>query len=316
MTSVSIDEPIGFSDFYTRSETVFMALIFAIFCVDVAISIGLNRPVEWAGFGIGAGACVGLIAIGSYARVAKGMDRAAKFLLAVGLKSLFGVMMGIFFHLQMPRPEPVLTEVLLQIDHWFGYHWPAMVEWAAGYNGLGQFLRIVYLSSVAQIMVVMATLAYKRRTRDLDAMIYANAIALILVYLVWQLFPNLSQSTYLTVAPEAERATNLITNSNYGAKLLAMAQTGLNPLRAQDMLGTVAFPSYHMVLVVLVMVFARRTVLFWPLAVLNVLMMPAILIHGAHHIADVVGGAAALMAALVPSYMLVNRLHDQTANRR
>lgn len=315
MTSLSIDKGINIFDVVHKTEAAFLSLITFLFGVNLMMSFTLDRAVAWETYAPGAAACVGLILCGLYIRFFKGAERRAKITIVIGLNSLFGLMTAVFFHLNMPRPEPILSDFLLGIDNFFGYHWPTAVAWVAETPNLGYFLRVVYLSSFAQIVVVMMLLAYLNRMRQLDAMIFTNAFSLVMVYAVWQAFPNMSQSTYLPLPIETEIATDLVTNSILAGLLSDYAQNGLELVTMEMTLGVVAFPSYHMVMSVLVVWFARRTVLFIPILILNIIMFPAILIHGAHHIADLVGGTLVMFAALVPAYAVVNHLHSSPSFR-
>lgn len=309
MTSYSIDRPIGMTDVFQRTEITFIGLITMIFFANIALSLMWDQSIAWHTFGIGIFAAIGLVICGCYMRIVKGADRGGKVVVTVGLKFLFGAMMGIFFHMHLPRPEPILTDALLAMDRWFGYDWPSAVAWVAETPGLGSVLNVIYLSSAFQIVAVMAILALLGRNRDLDAMVFCNAFGLFIVFVVWQTFPNLSQSTYLPIPVETAIETNLITHSVYGKHLLDMAQNGMAVVEMDKLLGQVAFPSYHMVMSALVVWFAQRTILFWPIFVLNTIMVPAILIHGAHHVADVIGGIVVLAVAVKLAYVVVNRLY-------
>lgn len=296
---------------FGRGEIAFMILIGLMFGTNVILSLTGPQRIDWQSFVTSIFACTGVVACGLYLRLVKGFPRGAKILVMLGLNTFFGMMMAIFFHMHMPRPSPVLTETLLAMDAWFGYHWPDAVAWVATVPNLGLILFIVYVSSFAQIALLMGMLAYLHRFRDLEAMVFSNAFGLLLVFVIWQSFPNLSQSTYLPIPVETALETHLLTHSAYGARLLEMATQGLPVVDVNSILGQVAFPSYHVVMAALVVWFAQRTPLVWPIVAVNIVMVPAILIHGAHHIADIVGGVVALGVALVPAYALVNRLQHR-----
>ena len=61
---------------------------------------------------------------------------------------------------------------------------------------------------------------------------------------------------------------------------------------ANHLLDLISFPSMHTVMAAMAVAYSRRTFAFWPLVVLNTLMVPAILIHGEHHLIDIFGGLA------------------------
>lgn len=309
MTSFSIVRGLRVSDILHRGEVAFLLLIIGVFCTNVVLSLTSNQTIAWHSFALSLFVCIGLVFCGGYLRTVRGANRSGKIILMLGLNSLFGLLMAIFFHLHFPRPEPMLTDALLSVDRWFGYDWPAAVAWVADVPNLGWALSLVYISSFHQIILVMMMLTFLHRIRDLEAMVFCNAIGLLIVFAIWQTFPNLSQSTYLPIPVDTALETHLITHSIYGKFLLDMATNGLQVVQMNHLLGQVAFPSYHMMMAALVVWFARRTILFWPILLINIVMVPAILIHGAHHVADVIGGILVLCLAVPLANRLINWLH-------
>ncbi len=310
MTSALLDHPKSQTGFFHKTEYLFMGLIVFVVAANIWVDVRGPQQVAWGSFAVPAIGASGLALIGAYYRHAyKNVAWLGKAALAIALASLIGMLLGLLFHQHMPRPEPVLTDALLAMDTWFGFHWPGMVDWVAGVPYLGTFLRYVYLSSLYQIIILIGTLAWLQRDRDVDALILTNGLGLMLVFVVWQTFPNISQSSYLPIPHETALATDLVTHSTYGQMILDYAQNGLPVVSRDKMLGAVAFPSYHMVMCALVVAFAWRTVLFWPILIINIIMIPAILLHGAHHIADILGGIAVMCAAMIPAYMISNYFH-------
>ncbi|MGI9368651.1 MAG: phosphatase PAP2 family protein, partial [Ruegeria sp.] len=85
---------------------------------------------------------------------------------------------------------------------------------------------------------------------------------------------------------------NLFTDMMYGALLRDLAANGVPVITPSIIIGTIAFPSFHTVMAVLVVWYLRGTSLFLPALLINVMMAPAILVHGGHYLTDMVGGVA------------------------
>ncbi|MEJ6401266.1 phosphatase PAP2 family protein [Yoonia sp. 2307UL14-13] len=314
MTSIPLSRGVSLAGFFRRTEWIFIGLIASVVIANLIVGYTNPQNVDWGSFALGAMGAVGLAILGGYYRVAYAhVAWLGKAAVTIAIAAIMGVMLGILFHLHMPRPEPVLTDALLAMDRWFGYDWPAAVAWVAEIPFLGTFLRWVYLSSFFQIIGLIVVLAYLKKNRELDAMTFTNGLSLMLVFVVWQAFPNLSQSTYLPIPYQTAEDAWLVTHSTYGAMLLDMAKNGLPIVSMDAMMGAVAFPSYHMVMCALTVVFARGTFLFWPYLITNIIMLPAILIHGAHHIADLFGGVAVMLMAMIPAYLIVNACYRRDA---
>ena len=143
MTSFTIERSVGLSDVFHKTELAFVGLISFVFLTDILLSLTGDQTIAWHTFAVGGFACIGLIVCGCYMRIVKDADRGGKIVLMFGLNSLFAMMMAIFFHLHMPRPEPILTDMLLAVDHWFGYDWPSAVAWVEEVPNLGWVLQKV-----------------------------------------------------------------------------------------------------------------------------------------------------------------------------
>ncbi|OAN76932.1 hypothetical protein A8B82_14555 [Sulfitobacter sp. EhC04] len=282
-----------------QGEIRYLSLGLAAFVAIVTLSYWRSQPIDWMSFLNIYGAALGLLLIGIYLRTYKDAERFACITVALAGYALFGVSMGIVFHIYMPRPEPVLDEFLLRFDHYFGYHWPDAVTWLArDYAWLGRALSYVYVSSFAQLVLVIVMLGAAGRAARLDMLLVTGMIGLFLTFVVWQLLPNFSMGIHYPIPSEAEQAIRLVTNTSYGQALKEAALNGIPVISNETMLGVVAFPSYHTVMACLTVWFAFRTVAFWPIVILNIAMIPAIHIHGAHHILDFFGGVFVSFAAL------------------
>jgi hypothetical protein len=65
-----------------------------------------------------------------------------------------------------------------------------------------------------------------------------------------------------------------------------------------DVKGLIAFPSYHAVLnVIIVLAFRGIWKFFWPMFVLNAMMLATAPVEGGHHFIDVIGGVVVAIVA-------------------
>ncbi|MEP5730539.1 MAG: phosphatase PAP2 family protein [Sulfitobacter sp.] len=308
MTDLSIsDHPTTRPEALKEGEIKFLSLAVIAFIAIVSLSAWRGQAIDWMSFLPGYVYSLALLGIGLYIRLFKAGGRLATVAIALAGYALFGISMGIVFHIFMPRPEPILDEFLLQFDHLFGYHWPDAVVWLASEQAwLGKTLSYVYMSSFAQLLLLVVVLGATDRPERLNVLLTTGMIGLFFTFVVWQLFPNFSMGIHYPIPADAERAINLVTNSAYGAMLKDMALNGIPVISMDMMLGVVAFPSYHTVMACLVVWFAYKTVMFWPALLLNIAMVPAIHIHGAHHILDFIGGIAVFFAALYAAKVFLN----------
>jgi membrane-associated phospholipid phosphatase len=124
---------------------------------------------------------------------------------------------------------------------------------------------------------------------------------------IWSLAPSLGPASLITLAPGVEQRLTRVLNADYTRQMDALLRAGPRIVDANHLLGLISFPSMHTVMAAMAVAYSRRTFAFWPLVVLNTLMVPAILIHGEHHLIDIFGGLAlfaiawAWVGVLVPS---------------
>jgi len=124
-----------------------------------------------------------------------------------------------------------------------------------------------------------------------------GTLSLLLATLIWWAAPSVGPAAFYALPDGLEKSIGLVTDSAYGESLRTLAQQGLAIIRPSDIIGTIAFPSYHTVMSLLVVWFLRKTPLLLPALALNIAMIPAILSHGGHHLADMAGGVVAFILA-------------------
>lgn len=267
-----------------------------------------EQAVAWGAFSISFLPAAGLLALGLYLRRMKpGLPHLAHLSIGLAIYLGFSGVIAIFIYLRFPISVPLIDPALIAIDRQLGYSWPQFVSTLSAYPISGHALGWVYHSSLPQLMALVAFLALSARITRLHQALFTGTISLLLACLIWWAWPSIGPSAHVTVDPEAVRAIGLFTDGDYGARLNALVQNGTSVIHPGDVIGTIAFPSYHTVMALLMVWYLRGTPLFIPALVLNLAMVPAILAHGGHHLSDMGGGiaifviAAALAARLAPA---------------
>jgi membrane-associated phospholipid phosphatase len=107
------------------------------------------------------------------------------------------------------------------------------------------------------------------------------------------LFPSSTPAAFQELSPEVVSKLNLVLSAELGQWLAAIGQSGLQTLDPSALGGIVGFPSFHTVMAILILRYSKEFnggLAFY--STLNLLMIPAILLHGAHNLVDVFGGLA------------------------
>lgn len=279
------------------------------------LAFAFDQQVAWAAFLISFAPAIGLIGLGAYIRVKKQMHRAGLAAIGAGIYIGFSGVIAILIYLRFPISTPLIDTNLMRIDQWLvGYDWVGFVGFIAQYPTLGKILGWVYNTSLGQLFVVIFVLGLTGRTVQLHRVLVAGIVSLLFAVAFWWAWPSIGPSAYFTLPTSIEQALGLVHGHAEGGQLLRMTQEG-NALIAPGMImGTIAFPSYHTVMVFLAICFVRGTMIFWPMVLLNIGMLPAILSHGGHHFSDLLGGFAVFVLAwLFARWIVPSNAKDQAA---
>jgi hypothetical protein len=172
---------------------------------------------------------------------------------------------------------------------------------------VGLLLGVVYLSSLLQMIFVICLLGFSGRAGDLERFMFAGILAGLATIAIWAVMPSSGPSAYLHIPAETADKIRLVVGASYGAELNRLAIEGPALISLRDALGLIAFPSFHTVMACLAVWFTMGFPRVFPVfAVINILMLPAILVHGGHHLVDVFGGLAVFVAALVVARAFVS----------
>lgn len=252
--------------------------------------------------------------IGAFYRLVRRDERFASAAMAVALMLLFTTVMATYHYLLLPISHPLIDPWLAWTNTLVSYRWSDWVEWAAGYPRLSLALRWVYQSTLIQISIIILALSWFERWDALDRMMVTLMVSAAAIIAFWSFFPSLSISAFETASPEALGIVMPVVSPAEGAFILDLVQHGVQRIAPGEMTGLIGFPSFHTILALLCVRFA------WPIpylraaiAILNVAMVPAILLHGSHYVIDLVGGGLFFAAALAVSQSLVARLEVANA---
>ena len=274
----------------------------------VALALAMGRSVNWPPFLGGYAATLGLAAVGAYVRQVKATPRVGLALVGASVFTGFTAVSSIFIFALFPLPNPLIAPALIRADAVLGYDWPAVVAWLAQYPGLAQVLGWIYHSSLVQIFLTIVVLATLSRATDLHRFLLVGMLTLVLAVAIWWVVPSVGPSAFHTI-PEAHRqATGLYFTPAYGQYLLKLVEVGPGRISPEVITGVVAFPSYHMIMALMVVWYTRATPIFLPALAVNTAMVPATLTHGGHHLVDLFAGLAVFAFAV----WIANRLIRKT----
>ncbi len=288
------------------------AFTLRITCVVVLINAAIialrGTPVDVGAYGLLAALIAVLLAIGWFYRGSGRSEAIGATTIAAGLFIAFTAMLSLFNYQLTPNPHPLLDPVLFRIDAALGYHWLDILDWAARHPWLSELMRLAYTSTLPQIALLVVVLGLTARTGELHELLVTVVVAGTLTVMFWGFFPSLGPSAFLTPSPEVARAVRPLVDPHYGKAILALWMDGPDLLSPKELRGVIAFPSFHIVLALTAVYYARTLrLLFAPLVAVNLVVLPAVLVHGGHHLADIPAGVAMFAVALACTHAALRR---------
>jgi membrane-associated phospholipid phosphatase len=191
----------------------------------------------------------------------------------------FSVSGALLTYLAAAHDGPLYDSSLAALDADLGFDWRAWFNLISAHPILRLPLSIAYRSLSFQICVSVLWL-WLLRWEHRNAELLTNVtVGLLLTTAVFCLFPTLGPCVGM---PECQDA--------YLQDLLGLRSGSLPSIDVMVLKGVIAFPSYHAVLAVLFTYAHRRSVSFFPVAVINLLMLISIPSEGGHYLVDVAGG--------------------------
>ena len=298
----------------SASEHLCLAVSIAAVTVGAVVRLARGMPPLWiADLTPVVALAVVLITLGLWLRHKARAPRLSLFVIYMALFAIFTVAMTIFNASLLPIAFPLIDDQLVVLDAWTGFDWLAYVAWFTEAPRLTRFLGFVYGTHLIQITLMILTLSMLQWHRRLEQMTLTAILGAGMTVGFWARFPSFGPSPHLPLSPEVAEATGLAFEAHADFMMNA-AEQGVTVMTGEDLAGLVGFPSFHIMMALLAIWHLRGTPLFWPLVVFNLFMVPATLLHGAHHLADIWGGLAGFALAAWAAMRLHGTLRKPRVN--
>jgi membrane-associated phospholipid phosphatase len=265
------------------------------------------------------GIAVALALIAYLHAFAKADQADPKLIFSLGaLSQLFFVVviMGPLTYVTGVANWPLQDHALLAIDRAMGMDPEAIARYVNDHDWLGGLLLRGYGQIKIMLLAVPVALTLTLRLVRLQVFVFAFSIALVVTVAISTFVPAVGTYFGLNIPPS--QLTSLDT-SLYTAQLrdiLALREGSLRHLELFKLTGIVSFPSFHAACAVLYMW------ALWPVrfvgglaAALNLLMIAATPVIGAHYVIDVFGGVALAAIAIFLGNCLLNAVAPSSATQ-
>lgn len=191
-----------------------------------------------------------------------------------------------------------IDPVLVQADSMLGFDWYKLMVGMADHPYLNEVFFRIYNLVLPQMAILLVALAWSGHVEKVYRYCLAVAIGALIAISIWAVIPSLGAKSLYTLPPDVMSRLTLSVTCEYGRDLLRLLHDGPGYITPADLRGLIAFPSYHGVLAILLIWYARPVRwLRWPFLAINSVVLISTPEQGGHHLVDVL--AAFPVAALV-----------------
>ncbi len=284
---------------FERAERCVILALLLVAALCLALSATRGVPVAWHLYDVALVFDLLFILLGQFYRTLRKNPSIASAATAIGLLLMAGQLLPVFNYLLLPYKYHGVDQFLATVDAAFGYKWASFAIWMAQYPAFCGLLRIVYASTFWQMAGTIFLLGLIGRTLEVSRSMLSIFLGATITMCIWSLFPSSTPVAFQPLPSDVAATLMLAVDAPMGAELVRLGREGVALVTPEGMLGMVGFPSFHTVILILVLWHLRVfPIAFVPFAVWNVLMLPSILLHGAHNLVDVFGGAAVAAASI------------------
>ncbi len=207
-----------------------------------------------------------------------------------------------------------IDTLLARADIALGFDWPAMMRAVAGHPDILWILQAAYSVLLPEVALAVVVLGTVDRISSLYRFVLAVAIGALICIFVWTLFPAFGAMSVYHFDSALAARLHVAVDGAYGQALVRMLKDGPGLIAPDNIKGLIGFPSYHVVLaLLLIWHFRDLRLLSGLMAGINSLVILATPIEGGHHWVDVFAGLPVALLAVMGAdqlYRLTNRWNN------
>jgi hypothetical protein len=282
-----------FEDFRGFMPVALQRLMFAVAASLVTIALAWG----WIGhFHVDAAAyirpaLIGLVmlAAGIFYQVRRPDPKIVAMLLGASFLILFSAAANLLNNFLLTVAGPRIDAQLDAADRALGFDWYRLMLRMADHPVLNGWLFQIYNVALPEIALMVVVLAWSGKVDKTYRFCLAVAFGAVICISVWAFMPSFGAMSLYTLPQDVAHRLKVALTCEFGKAQVAMLRDGpgyitLNPLHG----SLIGFPSYHGVLALLVVWYARSFPrLFWPLLAINALILVSTPMQGGHHLVDV-----------------------------
>jgi membrane-associated phospholipid phosphatase len=217
----------------------------------------------------------------------------------LGIMALLTSSVALLSYLSATTAWPLQDARFAAWDRALGFDWLAWFAWLNANPLVAKALSAAYHTSFAQVIGLLVLLTVLGRDRDLWDFVALFALTSVAVILVSIAVPAVGAAAYHAPDPALRSSFHPLSGIWHLDEFLGVRDGRIRAISLDRLEGIVQFPSFHTVLAI-VTPYALRHVrlVFWPVALLNAVIIVSTLSEGGHYLVDVLAGAVLAVAAI------------------
>ena len=195
--------------------------------------------------------------------------------------------------------RPLVDAYLLRADAWLGVSFLAIDRWVTVHAMTRRVLELAYVSLLPQFVLVPLVLGWLNRTRlwQFVLQFQLTAIGTVALFALWP-----------ASTPAQHGVHEWVSQADAMQQLFAVREGALRVLDLTQATGLISWPSFHTAGALVVVWALRKTWWFWPIVLLDGLLIAATVLLGVHYAVDVLGGMGVVGLVVVSTEYLTNPL--------
>ena len=210
----------------------------------------------------------------------------------------FSAAAAVLSYLMASLDMPLIDTHLLAVDAALGFDWIAYVDFVNERPWLGAVSSIVYVTTLAQVALVVVLLGVLGDVDRGRRFVTAVMLGALLCIFISAVLPSAGALATLRPSAEFTAANQPVVDLDYKQTFFDLRSGAERFISLESLRGLIAFPSYHCTLSALIVIaFHGMGRWFWPVLLLNTVVILATPIDGGHHLADSLGGVVVALLA-------------------
>ncbi|MFV0298390.1 MAG: phosphatase PAP2 family protein [Hyphomicrobiaceae bacterium] len=205
---------------------------------------------------------------------------------------------------------PFQDAKFVAMDEALGFDW---LGWLAVINShvyIAKTLSFAYFTQLVVVQAVLVLLAFTNQIEEMWAFVVQFALAAVGAILISMVIPAIGATEFHATSSALLSNLDPLAGRYHLETFLGLRSGQVNAIDFEHAKGLVTFPSFHTAMAILTTYAVRKIRwAFWPMAVLNALIIVSTLHVGGHYFVDLLGGGVLMLAVI----WLVRRIEVRKA---